>query len=426
MKKMRGFYGVSAIAIASMLMTCPAMAAEMDETVVMETAETVPETEDETVLQAESETEAEVIRDVIGGENGFWYRTNTAVVFFQGEDAINTIRESSDKSQAIRDLLTEEEAAIWDAYCKLVEKNELIQVEGYENVWAIVRLNDGVDITEVIDQLKQISLFKDVELEYVSMPEDPGIPELDTTIEALHVNLLYIYVLNREADASGKRGWVEQMTDYGMLWQDVVRGFYESGEFKERNLSDEEYLDTLYQSLLYRAINQEEKDSLLAELSSGSSRESVLENLLASDEFIETVHKEGLDKAPVEAFVKRLYAIALNRGLEEEGKQTWQTGLMNGELGARDVVRGVIFSNEFQEKGLSDEDYIKCLYQIVLNRDPEEGGMNTWMEVLSNENGREAVFKGIMYSSEFSEWCQRSHVSEEATPIIGCDSEETE
>lgn len=62
-----------------------------------------------------------------------------------------------------------------------------------------------------------------------------------------------------------------------------------------------------------------------------------------------------------------------------------------------------IFSDEFLQKDLSSEEYVKVLYRTFMGREADVAGLNGWIEVL--ESGREdrmKVLEGFSDSVEFA------------------------
>ena len=65
-----------------------------------------------------------------------------------------------------------------------------------------------------------------------------------------------------------------------------------------------------------------------------------------------------------------------------------------------------MFSREFEKKELSDEDFIKTMYNVFMDREADEIGMQEWQQVLSDGKSREHVFNGFADSKEFKKICE--------------------
>jgi hypothetical protein len=106
-------------------------------------------------------------------------------------------------------------------------------------------------------------------------------------------------------------------------------------------------------------------------------------------------------KALIEEFVIRLYELCLDRKPDVNGLRNWVNQLSSHEVTGAEVAYGFVFSKEFQEKGLDDEDYIRILYQAFFDRDPDQAGLSGWIKALSNGMSRYYVLHGFTNSSEF-------------------------
>jgi hypothetical protein len=109
----------------------------------------------------------------------------------------------------------------------------------------------------------------------------------------------------------------------------------------------------------------------------------------------------------VQDFVSRFYQQCLNREPDPAGLAGWSDALLEQRLTGADVARGFIFSPEFINKNISNEEFLTILYKAFFNRNPDPGGFNGWMAELSNGTDRSAILEGFLYSQEFIGLCQR-------------------
>lgn len=66
------------------------------------------------------------------------------------------------------------------------------------------------------------------------------------------VERLYQDILGRKADASGLQAWTDVLRSGSEQGAKVAQGFIDSIEFKNRSLSDKEYLTILYHTFFNR------------------------------------------------------------------------------------------------------------------------------------------------------------------------------
>lgn len=103
-------------------------------------------------------------------------------------------------------------------------------------------------------------------------------------------------------------------------------------------------------------------------------------------------------------FVTLLYESFLEREPDEAGLQHWVEKLKSGNTGA-EVAFGFVFSAEFTMHNYSDGVFLERLYQGLMGRASDESGKADWQDKLSNGVSREYVFKQFVDSAEFTNKC---------------------
>ena len=105
-------------------------------------------------------------------------------------------------------------------------------------------------------------------------------------------------------------------------------------------------------------------------------------------------------------FVERLYIYVLDREPEQEGLNFWSSELFNFRSTGAEVAQGFIFSAEFENRGTSDEQFLTILYRTFFNREPDDAGMAFWLgQLSSNTMDRKAVANGFIFSQEWADTC---------------------
>jgi hypothetical protein len=81
----------------------------------------------------------------------------------------------------------------------------------------------------------------------------------------------------------------------------------------------------------------------------------------------------------------RMYDSAFNRTPDPSGMNAWTTALQSG-LSTTDMARGFVASPEFQASygNLSNVQFVEQLYQNVLNRHSDVGGLSHWSGLINN------------------------------------------
>lgn len=105
-------------------------------------------------------------------------------------------------------------------------------------------------------------------------------------------------------------------------------------------------------------------------------------------------------------FVENLYQVILGRGSDFGGLSAWN-GYLRGGYGqdmlarAQATVAGFFHSPEYVNRNRSDRDYVRDLYLAYLNREPDQAGWDAWTATVPT-CGRECVLQGFANSSEFA------------------------
>ena len=100
-------------------------------------------------------------------------------------------------------------------------------------------------------------------------------------------------------------------------------------------------------------------------------------------------------------FVTRCYEVILGRTPDPEGLAAWVDGINSRQMTPSHVVHGFIYSPEFQNKNLSDSEFLKVLYKAYFDRSPDPEGYKGWMAVMASGKSREHVTNGFDGSDEF-------------------------
>ncbi|MCQ2534315.1 MAG: DUF4214 domain-containing protein [Clostridia bacterium] len=224
---------------------------------------------------------------------------------------------------------------------------------------------------------------------------------------------MYTVALGRKADTNGLNYWADLLISHEYNGAGIAFGFIESQEFQNKNLSDEDYVDTLYATFFDRAPDAAGRASWINLLQSGKSREFVLAGFVNSLEFDMLSDKFGIiagymfedgsvANAGIYQFTERMYTMVLNRDAEKDGLNFWAMNIITGQFQAADVARIFFSTQEFINRDLNNEDYIETLYQTFMGRESDAGGKEMWVELLNtNQKTRDEILDGFAGSLEF-------------------------
>jgi hypothetical protein len=229
------------------------------------------------------------------------------------------------------------------------------------------------------------------------------------------VTRFYQQCLSREPDAGGLDSWSNDLVQRTRSGADVARGFVLSQEFRNRNLSDSDFVDVLYRAFFGREPDAGGKSGWMAELARGVLREDVLYGFVLAQEFanlcqasaIDAIDAAGSRRYQVRQFARRFYQQCLRREPDEGGINNWTDSLLTGANTGADVARGFVLSQEFLNQANPDGTFVDILYRAFFDREPDDGGRTYWLGRLAAGADRATVLDGFIGAQEFINLCNR-------------------
>ena len=223
----------------------------------------------------------------------------------------------------------------------------------------------------------------------------------------------YELILGREADEGGLKNWSARLKNGSSTAAEIVSGFVNSPEFHAQGNTDEDTVEILYNTMLGRGSDPGGKAGWTSYLSSGCSDGAVINGFCGSQEFMGlcaefqitagSVAPEARDyNRNLTAFVGRCYAEALNRQGESGGLNYWCGQIISGSQTPKQVAAGFVFSQELNDRNLSDEEKIDLLYRLYLGRPADQGGKEYWMSQMAAGMGFDQLNEGFANSAEFA------------------------
>ena len=242
------------------------------------------------------------------------------------------------------------------------------------------------------------------------------------------VTRLYTLVLGRQPDAAGLQDHAGALRK-GVSAADVVWGFFGSPEFAKRSLTNGQRVDAAYRALLDRGPDAGGMATHVAILDSGMSMKAVVSSFVNSTEYCALCAKWGVvpgvlvveenrDKNKnMTDFVQRLYEKVLDRKADVGGLNA-HTGYLLSGGDAANLVWSFFGSPEFSGKRLSAGDRVDIAYQAMLDRVADPAGKKDWASKLDTGMSMRAVVAGFCGSAEFRSLCARWGIVPGALAVI--------
>ena len=233
------------------------------------------------------------------------------------------------------------------------------------------------------------------------------------------VERLYTVALGRASEAEGKAFWVDQVVNKGLTGADCARFFLlEAPEFMNRNLPDDQFVETLYQTFFGRASEADGKAYWLGRLASGSPKADLVNDFIESVEWCNICaaygvksgaiyHKATIASENARRFANRLYVFCLGREAEADGLAYWSLALTNLDATGFQAAQLFFESEEFMGLQVSNAEFMTRLYTTFMGRAPEVDGYEYWLKQLAAGTSRRDVLRAFAACPEFQKICNR-------------------
>lgn len=264
------------------------------------------------------------------------------------------------------------------------------------------------------------------------------------------VERFYETILGRNSDPAGNNYWTDNLVTGVLSGENIARGFINSAEFQNRGTSNAEYVNTLYAAFFGRPADTGGFNAWMEQLEYGTARGDVLKGFTGSREFKNLSESFGIrpelsfgtgstaalitgdatdastlrggagnqvlsdESAAVRdpgsrkditesGQVLRLYGATLGRIPDSNGFLGWLDALKTDAFDIERVAGSFVNSKEFQNTygALSDVQFVNLLYQNVLGRAADAGGLQGWLDFMEGGGNRAQVVLGFSNSGEY-------------------------
>ena len=277
------------------------------------------------------------------------------------------------------------------------------------------------------------------------------------------VKRCYNIILGREADNSGLTTWYNELASKRKAASEIIDRFVNSPEFQGKHYSNGDAVEILYQAMLGRNSDPAGKANWVSKLDAGKPFAVVINGFCNSKEFRGICESYGIEPgsvrvdealsglgeavaavmteevvvpeekkepqpAPVEIvlpsetedaslgtavqavyvseekakeFISRCYRYILGREPGKDELDSWAAQMVSGQKTPDQIARGFLFSAEFKNRNVGNEDLVKILYRVYMNRDADPEGLKTWTEKLDSGTGLNALLDVFSKTGEF-------------------------
>ncbi|GJE46823.1 hypothetical protein AEGHOMDF_6032 [Methylobacterium soli] len=213
-------------------------------------------------------------------------------------------------------------------------------------------------------------------------------------------------MFDRASDAAGQSHWTGAI-ETGMSLRDLAEVLLSSveGQGHHGGTDNRAFVESLYRTALHREGDADGVAQWVDALDHGAARGEVALGFALSPENLAELRdafEQGVFTPDPEAgAVARLYYGLLDRAPDQGGLDSFHDAVERG-MGLEAVARAVVESPEYAAKfgALDDAAFLENLYEGALGRAPDATGAQAWLGALGQGSSRAEVAVGVTQSSE--------------------------
>ena len=239
-----------------------------------------------------------------------------------------------------------------------------------------------------------------------------------------YVDNLYKIILKRNPDQGGYNYWYNSLKNSQVSVAQALEQMFNSKESTERKTSNQEYINDVYLAMLERNADEDGKRYWLSKFSQGYTRNEVLQECIASNEFKSLCSrinvKAGninIENQALRQYIRNLYTVILNRNADAGGFNYWYDVLSNHKLAMSNAINEMYNSSEYKNQNNSNEAYIESIYLSILGRKADQEGKRYWLNKFNNCYSRTEILSECIESQEFQNICNEIGVERGSVKI---------
>lgn len=135
-------------------------------------------------------------------------------------------------------------------------------------------------------------------------------------------------------------------------------------------------------------------------------------NYPSTQEELNNLHEytPPIDRSQIGMFVDRYYRVILDRDPDEEGMNNWVNALAEKRMTGADLLETFVMSPEFQNRNVDISEFVQILYWTCLDRGPDSSGLNYWIDAMNKGVSQRGVCANFVNSTEFKKLCKGADI----------------
>jgi len=278
-------------------------------------------------------------------------------------------------------------------------------------------MDDGFSISSVVDGFTRSEEFAKVCERFGIVPGsvDPVENRDKNKGVTRYCSRAYKILLGRKADISGLNYWTGEIGTGAFSAAEIVNEFINSSEFLKNEYDNDKVLNFLYLAMLDREIDPSGKDSWTMVLGTGVTMSCIVNQIAESPEFAKLCNQYGMLpgkvslKAPRDqsyqlcGYLSQAYPLLVGRTVKSEELDDFVGKAMNGQKKVEDILCDMVRSPESQAFHSNNNNFLNAAFQVCYGHDGSAGQYSAYRISLNNGISRAKVISLIAKNSAFEE-----------------------
>ena len=239
---------------------------------------------------------------------------------------------------------------------------------------------------------------------------------------ARFVGRLYELCLGRTADTSGSTYWVKQLVDKTGTAADIVKGFFDSKEFKAKKVSNKVFIETAYRVMMDREAEESGLNYWLVSLNGGCSKDYVLSGFVSSNEFNNICKTYNVALGTIEYSALRdkeigktrllgyAYYAATNKVTPTSKVNEIIKEVSKGKVLPSTMIFNLLNEYTFSNNKLTTAEKVRRASMAIGGKEPSSAFINKWVKDLDNGVSFTNLVEALTNSTEYKERCAAAKV----------------
>ncbi|MBR2744223.1 MAG: DUF4214 domain-containing protein [Clostridia bacterium] len=204
----------------------------------------------------------------------------------------------------------------------------------------------------------------------------------------------------------------------------VVSAIFESSEFKNKAMDDAQFVNTLAKTTIGKTLDEKTVSSYTERLSSGTTRNELVQELLRHTSFQILAKEYGLSLGSyspraitttndlASKFAQNVSKSILGENANAVESNT--TSLVTGEKKAGDFIKmyveGDNFKDRISKENMSDNDCVNAIFKATLQRSATSDELSQYAQEMKS-NGKVAMLQKLVNTKEFATLCNKYYLA---------------